>query len=277
MGLDNANTLRRARLAPHLWWLWPLACPQWLLACTTNVDIFRAHEGRSAAAESTAVAAGTASSTNVLSMPGAPSASEDQNCQAGHYIGTFNGTYNSAAVGNGAVPLTIAATPSMGRPGLEFWLERIPRNCRSDQEFCADYTVRGGKIRGYANPFSTGGTSAAGSSADPLALAVRFEIDFGGDLDCSRGQFQGLLRNGCYDVATVLFRFTGTAPATYEPASSSFTNGGWRVMEQAPAGGWPEPDQVLGGEGSWQASLANDSAGPAAESVGLCGPPAAAP
>jgi|GEM_PF-3444324 len=288
MGLVNESALSCCQVAPRRWWVVPVACLQALeVACTTEVDLFRSHDSRSAATTvaaasaatantaTTAAAAGTgtSNSTTILIEPGRPAANPTGSCQPGHYVGSFGGMYNAAVLGNGALPLTIAATPSMGRPGLEFWLESIPRNCRSDEEFCADFTVKGGKIRGYSNPFSTGNESSNGSQ-DPLVVAIRFEIDFGGTLDCSRGTFRGLLRNGCYDVATVLFRFEGDAPANYDAATSSFTNGMWTVKE-LPSDEWPEPTADLGGMGSWQASWANDAEGPAAESVGLCGMPAA--
>lgn len=248
-------------------WLVPVACLQALGACTTDVAIFKPPERRIAGAAGTE----PSNSPNVLIAPGSSTPNADVICQPGHYIGAFYGTYNSAAWGNGSVPLSIAATPSMERPGLEFWLERTAPDCRSDQEFCADFTVRGGKIRGYANPFSNGGDASSGdATASSLVVAVRFEIDFGGQLDCSRGQFRGLLQNGCYDVATVLYRFEGTAPANYDPATASFTDGQWMVEELASTDAWLPPDSDIGGMGSWQASLVNDAADPAADSSGLC-------
>ncbi|HET8939140.1 MAG TPA: hypothetical protein VFN67_37100 [Polyangiales bacterium] len=235
-------------------------------ACTTDVEIFRSPEGRAAVA----AAAGTASSSNVLITRGSASATPDVNCRAGHYVGDFNGTYNSAALPNGTGPLMIAATPSLGKPGLEFWLERIPRNCRTDEEFCADFTVRGGKIRGFANPFPSANAPPGGTTDNGLAIAIRFEIDLSGELDCSSGVFRGLLQNGCYDLATLLFRFEGTAPAFYDPASSSFNDGMWSVEEKPTADRWVPPDAELGGMGSWQARFANDMADPAADSVSFC-------
>lgn len=239
-------------------------------ACSTDVEIFRSPEDR--AAVTAAATAGTTNSSTVLIKPGPGSVAPtpNANCRPGHYVGDFSGTYNSAALPNGTGPLSIAATPSQGRPGLEFWLEGIPRNCRSDEEFCADFTVKGGKIRGFANPL-VGVNPAPGDTNDNgLAIAIRFEIDFGGELDCSRGQFMGLLRNGCYDIATVLFRFEGDAPATYDPASSSFTDGMWTVHEMVSAERWVPADADLGGMGSWQARFANDMADPAADSVSFC-------
>ena len=216
--------------------------------------------------------AGSTNSANVLVTPtsGAVSGGGGE-CQPGHYVGSFDGTYNSAAWGNGAAPLTIAAVPSMGRPGLEFWLERTSTEaCAPGAEFCADFSVKGGKIRGFANPFSDGSASSGNAAADPFALAIRFEIDFGGELDCARGQFRGLLQNGCYDVATILFRFEGTAPASYDPASATFTDGSWMVKEMPMAGVLFPPDANIGGMGAWQASLVQDNAAPVAQGGGFC-------
>lgn len=218
-------------------------------------------------------AGGASNSTSVLITPasGAVSTGDGVGCQPGHYVGSFDGTYNSAAWGNGSAPLSIAAVPSMGRPGLEFWLERSTAGeCPVGAEFCADFTVRGGKIRGFANPFSDGDESSGNELDDIFALAIRFEIDFGGELDCTRGQFRGLLQNGCYDVATILFRFEGTAPANYDPANSSFTNGQWTVKEMPMAGVLFPPDANIGGMGAWQASLANDNSTPVSQGSGFC-------
>lgn len=218
-----------------------------------------------------AAAGGATNSTNVLLTPSSTAGNAPGGCQPGHYVGSFDGTYNSAAWGNGSVPLSIEAVASMGRPGLEFWLEKSSTGeCPPGAEFCADFTVKGGKIRGFANPFSDGSASSGGAAQDAFALAIRFEIDFGGELDCARGQFRGLLQNGCYDVATILFRFEGTAPGNYDPATSSFTNGQWMVKEMPMANVLFPPDANIGGMGSWQASLANDNSTAVAQGGGFC-------
>ncbi|MDH5676366.1 MAG: hypothetical protein OEZ06_29880 [Myxococcales bacterium] len=157
----------------------------------------------------------------------------------------------------------------MGRPGLEFWLEKTSAPCGESEEFCADFTVKGGKIRGFANPFSDP-NAKADAGTNPLALAVRFEIDFGGELDCSTGEFKGLLQNGCYDVATVLYRFEGTAPAKYDGVSSSFAQGEWTAKEIPMMGVIFPPDSKIGGMGTWGATLADDGSSPVAAGAGLC-------
>jgi hypothetical protein len=252
-------------------------CCAWLCAlvaaCSADTEPVKSRGGVGSAAGSGAIAAGNANSPNVLITvaPGAPGVSTGGNgCAPGHYVGAFTGNYNSAAWGNGSLPLSIAAVSSMGQPGLEFWLEKSGGGDCGGAEFCPDFTVKGGKIRGFANPFSDGSASSGSSSSGGFAIAVRFEIDFGGELDCSRGQFRGLLQNGCYDVATILFRFEGTAPASYDQKTSSFTDGMWSVKEMPMAGVLFPPDSNIGGMGSWQASLMNDNSAPGAASAGLC-------
>lgn len=243
-----------------------VASMQTLAACSADVEIFRSPGDRTGNTQARV----TSNDPGSLVVPVAAAEKVDLNCQPGHYVGDFTGIYNSAAWGNGSLPLSIAATPSLGRPGLEFWLERIARNCRSDEEFCADFTLKGGKIRGNADPFSDGNASDGDNTADPALIAVPFEIDFGGELDCTRGSFRGLLQNGCYDFAGTLYRFEGDAPAYYDPSTSTFTGGGWTVKELAPSGAWLPPDSGIGGMGSWQASLVQDRDAAAADGVGLC-------
>jgi hypothetical protein len=190
-------------------------------------------------------------------------------CAPGHYVGSFEGIYNSAAWGNGSAPLMVTAVESNdGKPGLEFWLEASEAPCPADSEFCGDFTVKGGKIRGFADPFTD--PNAAPGAANPFAIKVPFEIDFGGDLDCSTGQFNGLLQNGCYDVATVLYRFEGTAPATYDKPTTTFTMGEWTVKEIPNAGVLFPPDANIGGSGEWTATLMDDGSSPVAAGMGLC-------
>jgi len=243
------------------------------LACSDDVErpMARRANGGQAGAPVLPSAAASGTSPGVLLPSGmSPPAitGTATGCVPGHYVGEFTGTYNSAAWGNGAVPLSVAAVPSMGRPGLEFWLEQSSNACAPGVEFCADYSVKGGKIRGFANPFSDG--DGGDESEEGFAIAIRFEIDFGGELDCSRGQFRGLLQNGCYDVATFLFRFEGTAPAVYDHGTSSFQAGQWMVKELAMPDALFPPDPSIGGMGTWSAGLVMDNAMPMSASTGLC-------
>lgn len=232
-----------------------------LSACSTEVDIYRLRLGRGVAGSAGAASATSSNSTNIL-VPRGAAAPHQEGCQPGHYVGTFAGTYKPAVTIS--FPLAIDATSAMGRPGLEFWMERTANEC-GDEEFCAEFTLKGGKIRGFANPIS-----AVDTSSDGAAVAVPFEMDLAGDLDCSRGQFRGLLLNGCYDLATIVFRFAGNAIADYDPASSTFINGAWAVKEMPLPDAWYPSDPDIGGMGSWQAALANDTAMPAADGGSLC-------
>lgn len=180
-------------------------------------------------------------------------------CKAGHYVGSFNGVYRSAAWGNGTSMLNVAASDSMGMPGLEFWLEQAEAACMPGDEFCADFTVTGGKMRGFANPFSSGDPNdPANDPNNPLSLftlKVPFTIDLNGALDCSRGELQLTLDNGQYDVATMIYKFRGTAGGDYDSATASVVNGTWEVTEEMNSGAlWPA-DSMIGGEGTWEATL----------------------
>jgi hypothetical protein len=169
-------------------------------------------------------------------------------CQAGHYVGGFEGTYRSPADPGASVfqfDLVIMSFENifdMFDYGLELWLEEADGggdDCSLGTEFCADYVVSGGKIRGTANAY--------------LLVNAPFEIDLTGELDCSQGQFRGLLQNGWYEVFGERYPFSGTIEATYDQGTFSFTNGSWAVEEEDPA---PNPPPAgWGGEGTWQASL----------------------
>jgi hypothetical protein len=173
-------------------------------------------------------------------------------CKAGHYIGEFMGTYRSAAWGNGedvnALMVASIDDPIAMTVGLEFWLEESGVECQPGEEFCGGYTINGGKMRGNANAFG---------------LAVPFDIDLTGDLDCNTGEFRGQLSNGSYLVfGYAKYTFAGTIIADYDSANSSFVNGEWDVMEDAmPNQPWP-PGANIGGEGTWSAHWADNSPAP---------------
>ncbi len=249
-----------------------------LVACSADTGSTRhptlGSAGTSGAAGGTAAAGNGDFGNTTSSAPPAPGGTGGgtgaNGCAPGHYVGSFDGVYNSAAWGNGSFPLTIEAVASMGRPGLEFWLEKTSAPCTSS-EFCADFSVKGGKIRGFANPFSDPNAPKTDASvANPFAVAVRFEIDFAGELDCSTGEFKGLLHNGCYDVATVLYRFEGTAPAKYDRAQSKFNEGKWAAKETPMTGVIFPPDSKIGGTGTWDAKLVDEGSSPVAAGMGLC-------
>jgi hypothetical protein len=270
MASDLSTTLRRASTGLSV------GASVFLFGCIAEVTVLSIDSSAVVAPEAGSRAvAPTSDATQPTVLLPAPSTRDIQTtvgangCVPGHYRGTFSGTYNSAAWGNGAVPLSIEAVPTPQGPGLEFWLEATANDCGSE-EFCADFSVKGGRIRGFANPFSSASEPRGTGGSGGVALAIPFEIDFGGELDCSKGRFLGSLLNGCYEVASLLYRFEGTAPATYEYASSSFTQGQWTVKELAMEDALLAPAAGIGGSGSWSARLVNDSASPIDLSVGLC-------
>lgn len=59
----------------------------------------------------------------------------------------------------------------------------------------------------------------------------------------------GALENGVYLVGVLPYGFEGPMTATYDRATSSFTNATWSVVE-------PEHGSPFGGSGTWSAQWA---------------------
>jgi hypothetical protein len=152
-------------------------------------------------------------------------------------------------------------------PGFEFWLETVDKPCQPGSEFCAGAEVKGGKLRGFATPFTDVNSPMDGSN--PFQFSVRFEIDLTGELDCSTGTFRGKLENGCYDVLSTLFRFSGNISSSYQFSKSAFTQGSWDVKEM-PLDATAAPNPDIGGSGTWDAMLAGPGSSPTAMGKGLC-------
>ena len=187
-------------------------------------------------------------------------------CQPGHYVGRMGGMYRTAAWGNGTVPVAFGTSDVAGRPGLEFWLERVDSDCTAE-EFCPDFAIKGGKLRGWGNP------TADPNGEEPAVIegwGARFEMDLSGELDCSAGEFRGTLTNACYDVAGTLFRMEGTLQADYNKPDNGFESGQWELDELPLPGVLIQPDPNIGGEGNWQASHQDDGSSPIEEGDGLC-------
>ncbi|MDD9935956.1 MAG: hypothetical protein OXT09_20260 [Myxococcales bacterium] len=186
-------------------------------------------------------------------------------CAPGHYLGLLEGDYFSQAWGNGTASIPFATTEVMEQPGLEFWLERTEREC-TDAEFCADFEIRGGKLRGWA--MVSDQTDPAAPSA--AGVQARFEMELAGELDCRTGELRGMLLNGCYDILGTLYRMEGDIEASYDKAADAFVMGSWDLVEM-PLPNLPvAPDPNIGGTGSWNAMLADDGSSPIAEGDGLC-------
>lgn len=146
----------------------------------------------------------------------------DGTCVAGHYVGTFDGKYNSPVIFN--LPVDVMQSPDSLTPGMEFTL------VRGQGEI---FEVKEGKLKGVA---ATG------------LLRVNFEADITGMLDCSTRKFTGRLENGFYDIATVHYLFEGPISADYDKQTHSFVNGLWSVKEPA------DTTMVAGGGGTWTAT-----------------------
>jgi hypothetical protein len=146
----------------------------------------------------------------------------DGTCVAGHYVGTFDGKYNSPVIFN--LPVDVKASPNSLTPGMEFTLVRGTGEI---------FTVKDGKLKGVA---ATG------------LLQINFEADITGTLDCTARKFTGRLENGFYDIATVHYKFEGPISADYDKQTHSFVNGLWSVKEPA------DTTMVAGGGGTWTAA-----------------------
>jgi hypothetical protein len=194
--------------------------------------------------------------TTVLNVGG-------NDCAPGHYLGELTGEYYSQVWANGTAPIPFATGEINGQPGMEFWLERTEREC-TDVEFCADFEVKGGKLRGWAIP-NADATNPMGGG-----FGARFEMELSGELDCRTGEFRGELRNACYDVLGTLYRMEGTLGASYDTATDAFVMGDW-ALDEMPLPNLPvAPDPNIGGAGGWNATLSDDGSSPIAEGDGLC-------
>lgn len=155
-------------------------------------------------------------------------------CLPGRYEGTFEGGYNSPAAWNAPVP--VIAADATGMPGLRFDL-----GAGGNGEFL---TITGGMMDGVAD----------------VVFPFRALIT-DGQLDCATGLFRAKLTMGSYDVFFLAFTgyFEGDMVARFDPATRSFVDGVWAVME---GGKTPPPIQAgmdppiiplgeSGGAGTW--------------------------
>jgi hypothetical protein len=216
-----------------------------------------------AAAEASGSDFGNASATPTGSGPATVLNPGGGDCAPGHYVGMLQGEYFSQVWGNGSVPIPFATGDMNGQPGMEFWLEQVEREC-TDAEFCADFEIRGGKLRGWAIPNADDENPMGGG------FGVRFEMGLSGALDCRTGEFRGQLVDACYDVLGTLYRMEGTLDASYDKAADAFVMGSWVLTEMPLPGSLVPPDASIGGAGDWDAALVDDGTSPIAEGDGLC-------
>jgi hypothetical protein len=130
----------------------------------------------------------------------------------------------------------VAAADVTGMPGLRFDL-----GSSGNGEFL---TITGGMMDGVAN----------------AVFPFRAQITEG-QLDCSTGLFRAKITMGSYDVFFLAFTgyFEGDMVARFDPASRSFVDGVWAVMEEGkpPPPIQPGMDPPLiplgeaGGAGTW--------------------------
>jgi len=155
-------------------------------------------------------------------------------CLPGHYEGSFDGGYNSPAAFTAPVP--VAAADATGMPGLRFDL-----GSGGNGEFL---TITGGVMDGVADVVF------------PFRAVVA-----DGQLDCATGLFRAKILMGSYDVFFLAFTgyFEGDMVARFDPATRTFVDGVWAVMEDGAA---PPPIQpgteppiipfgMAGGAGTW--------------------------
>jgi hypothetical protein len=155
-------------------------------------------------------------------------------CLPGRYEGSFEGGYSSPAAFNAPVP--VIAADATGMPGLRFDLAS-----GGNGEFL---TITDGVMDGVADvvfPFR--------------ALITE------GQLDCATGLFRAKITMGSYDVFFLAFtgHFEGDMVARFDPATRSFVDGVWAVMEEGKpppaieAGQEPPfiPIGEAGGAGTW--------------------------
>ena len=138
-------------------------------------------------------------------------------CLPGRYEGSFEGGYNSPAAWNAPVP--VIAADATGMPGLRFDL-----GSDGNGEFL---TITGGMMDGVAD----------------VVFPFRALIT-DGQLDCASGLFRAKITMGSYDVFFLAFtgHFEGDMVARFDPATRSFVDGVWAVMED----GKPPPPIIAG-------------------------------
>jgi hypothetical protein len=162
-------------------------------------------------------------------------------CKAGHYTGTFAGTYSSFLTFVG-VPI-----PVVGNVDLT-----LQQSVTSDGEFPM-YTISNGTVSGTAD-----------------GIVAQYQCDIVGTLDCrAKKLVNGGLRNCVYCVGTffddagsclgVAGSFEGPLAADYDTSTFSFVNGTWNGSEEIADGsamvsdsGYLGPGNY-GGNGTWSA------------------------
>jgi hypothetical protein len=123
-------------------------------------------------------------------------------CRAGHYVGTFTGTYASSAA---IIPLPI---PVSGNVDLT-----LVQSANGEV-----FEITNGKLSGMAN------------------LVFPFSADLVGKLNCKVSKLDPAtaLKNGNYIVLGANFSFEGSFLGDYDKVAVAFVNGTWDVKEPNP-------------------------------------------
>ncbi len=134
-------------------------------------------------------------------------------CRAGHYVGTFEGTWASS--------FTFVGVPIPVTGNVDMWLEES-----SNGEFLE---VSQGTISGVAD------------------FVFPYEVSISGRLDCRTKQFEnGVLQNGIYIVPGLPpVDWDGTVTASYDKTKGAFVNATWAGAERV--------NPAFTGSGFWTA------------------------
>lgn len=157
-------------------------------------------------------------------------------CGEGNYVGQLSGMYMNPIIFELPVPVEGEAVDDpvtmVTRPALSFRLAPAQLPCQTEDGFCADYLVEGGRLYGQVN------------AAFPL------EASFAGELDCATGAMRATIDSGTLRVFGLDLAVTGTLSGSYDTLEQTFFDGVWTLTE-------PETPSA-GGSGAWHAARIND-------------------
>jgi len=147
---------------------------------------------------------------------------EGGTCEAGTYLGTFDGMYGPSVMVASMPVIPIFPIDLPGLPGLVFELKR-----EGTGEI---FRVSNGEMNGNA----LGG--------------FPFHSDIEGSLNCETNRFEAMMTNGTYFIGPLQYFFEGPLVADYDRMTHSMVNGTWSVTEP----NYP----IAGGSGTWTSTWA---------------------
>ncbi len=171
---------------------------------------------------------------------------EPAKCRAGYYTGNFHGTYRPGAFGLGITgtwfEVEIAGGKSFFDDSLPPLAFTLTEEYGGSGEF-QTYKVSGGCMQGLA--------TAVAVTQSPIVAKLT------GDLNCSTGEFTGMLEGYYTLIGIPGADYTFTGPVTGQFAlDDAAGNGEWTVQEPPAVDGTP----MGGGEGSWDAKWTAEAA-----------------